>query len=202
MRRVLERGIGLRKGFRRGRVLLALTMFALILLPENSQAQQQQGGQQAQAIRDSVDLVFEREVFIYPSFTRRNPFRPLTSGPDSGPRFEELSLIGIIYSTEPGASVALLAQGNVAAGSGGGRTFRVRRGTVLANMRVLEVQRDQVVVEVEEFGTREQRVLTLRRGLYIDGGALPDPGETVPDPPLQGDTIQGGAQDDAQGDPA
>ncbi|MEX2528987.1 MAG: hypothetical protein WEA09_15250 [Gemmatimonadota bacterium] len=201
MRRLPGHKDGLRSRFPSGRVLLAPTLLAAILVADSSEAQEQQG-RQAQATRDSVDLVFEREVFTYPSFTRRNPFRPLTSGPDSGPQFEELSLIGVIYSTEPGASVALLAQGNVAAGGAGGRTFRVRRGTVLANMRVLEVQRDQVVVEVEEFGTREQRVLTLRRGLYIDEGAFPGPGDTLPDPPVQGDTIQGGAQDDAQGDPA
>ncbi|MEZ4422873.1 MAG: hypothetical protein R3E98_05655 [Gemmatimonadota bacterium] len=108
-----------------------------------------------------TELVFEREVFAYPSFARRNPFSPLVSGNDTEPRFEELVLLGVIYSTDPAASVALLSvdtqQGATA------RTFRVRRGDRLGNTRVLQIQRTRVLVEVEEFGLTEQRALEVKR---------------------------------------
>ena len=54
-----------------------------------------------------TELVAEREIFTYPARARSNPFRPLSGPGGSGPRFEALRLIGVIYSDEPGASVAL-----------------------------------------------------------------------------------------------
>ena len=83
------------------------------------------------------------------------------TGNDTEPRFEELVLLGVIYSTDPAASVALLSvdtqQGATA------RTFRVRRGDRLGNTRVLQIQRTRVLVEVEEFGLTEQRALEVKR---------------------------------------
>ena len=111
-----------------------------------------------------AELIFEREVFSYPSFSRRNPFNPLTSGDESGPRFEDLELMGVIYSTDPAASVALL--GVPTGGQGGGsatRTYRIRRGDRLGNSRILQIQRTRVVFEVEEFGLTEQRALEVKR---------------------------------------
>ncbi len=43
------------------------------------------------------------------------------------------------------------------------RTYRLRRGDVLGNTRVLEIQRMQVTVEVEEFGLTERRIMALPR---------------------------------------
>ena len=60
--------------------------------------------------QDSVELKAEREIFAYPSFERRNPFKPLTAA-EGGPRFEMMRLQGIIYSREPGRSVATLTAG-------------------------------------------------------------------------------------------
>ncbi len=116
---------------------------------------------------DTSSLVFEREVFIYPQFERRNPFRSLASGRESGPRFEEVALIGVIFSPNPDLSVALLGP-RASQGGGGGqqgpvRTFRVRRGDSLGNFRILEIQPTRIVVEVEEFGLTEQRIMELRR---------------------------------------
>lgn len=113
-------------------------------------------------------LVFEREVFAYPEFARRNPFRPLVSDDDSGPRFEELRLLGVVLSPNPDVSVALIGVGTdsftpEAAGGDQYQTFRVRRGMVLGNTRILEIQRMRVIVEVEEFGLTEQRELELQR---------------------------------------
>ena len=110
-----------------------------------------------------TELVFEREVFDYPTYERRNPFEPLTTTA-SGPRFEQMRLRGIIYSPDPRRSVALLAAGgaNAAAGAAG-PTRRVRVGESWGNVRVLEIHRDQIVVEVEEFGLTERRVMQLER---------------------------------------
>lgn len=102
-----------------------------------------------------LELVFEREVFTYPAFQRRDPFAPLATAADAGPRFEDLVLLGVIYSPDPDRSVALLGAGD--------RTYRVRRGQVLGHTRILEIQPTRIIVEVEEFGLFERHVLELRK---------------------------------------
>ena len=149
-----------------------------------------------------VELQLEREVFAYPTYQRRNPFKPLIGALAGGPRFEQVRLRGIIWSAEPGRSVALFGIGDVtpgqpappkpppAAGAAtpqpagqpapaagqvgpGGAvvvpgaeanpTRRLRVGESWGNMRVLEIQRDQVILQVEEFGLTERKVLELTR---------------------------------------
>lgn len=113
----------------------------------------QQGGQPAgQAAQ--ITLVYEREVFSYRGAGRRDPFEPLTQDNQMGPRFEELSLQGIIYSDVPRESVALLS-GNE------DRVFRVRVGDVLGNIRVIEIGPTRVVMAVENFGTIRQEILEM-----------------------------------------
>jgi len=116
----------------------------------------------------STDLVFEREVFDYPQFTRRNPFLALLAS-EGGPRYEQIRLRGIIYSEAPEESVALLGIGAVAEqGSaaqaptnGTSRSRRVRVGGTWGNVRVLEIRRTEILVEVEEFGLTEQRTMRM-----------------------------------------
>lgn len=140
----------------RGLILLAVMG---VLLPVAINAQQPPP--------DSSALVFEREVFFYPTFERRNPFVRVLSGSEGGPRYEELQLIGVIFSPTPDLSVALF--GPRGGGQEGGgqqqarQTFRARRGDQLGNVRILEIQRTRVVVEVEEFGLTEQRIMELQR---------------------------------------
>ena len=123
-----------------------------------------------------VALSFERETFAYPQFTRRNPFRPLVTAEAGGPRFEQLHLLGIIQSEDPAASVVLFGVGEMPVVDEQGQTqdteaaqgqkietFRLRRGDVIGNTRVLEIQRMQVIVEVEEFGMTERRTMALPR---------------------------------------
>jgi len=113
---------------------------------------------------DSVDLVFEREAFFYPRYERRNPFAPLLVSDESGPRFEEIQLVGIIYSTNPDLSVASFGSRLTQTVDGsGGQSYRVRRGDTLGNVRILEIQQTRVVVQVVEFGLTEQRVMELQR---------------------------------------
>ena len=79
------------------------------LVPEGLAGQDPQDAA-AQASADSLTLAFEREVFTYPDYARRNPFKSLLGG-DEGPRFESLLLLGILYSPFAGESIALLAEG-------------------------------------------------------------------------------------------
>lgn len=112
---------------------------------------------------DTFHLVFDREVFNYPAYQRRNPFRPLT-GNDAGPRFEEVRLLGVVLSSEPNGSVALLGpRGTSGRGGDAARTYRVRQGDVLGNMRITAIHRRELVVQVDEFGIVETRVMELRR---------------------------------------
>ena len=111
------------------------------------------------------ELIFEREVFQYPAFARRNPFLPLAAGGEL--RYEQLSLIGIIYSTDPASSVAVLSTGGVTVGDDGvvtpvdGDAFNAKVGQRIGNTTIREIQRDRVVVDVEEFGLTERRTMVF-----------------------------------------
>ncbi|TVR67848.1 MAG: hypothetical protein EA422_00100, partial [Gemmatimonadales bacterium] len=113
------------------------------------------------ASADTVQLIFEREVFTYPSHVRRNPFRPLTGVGEGGPRYEDLSLLGVILSSEPGGSVALM--GVRGAQNPAVSTQRLRVGQRLGNVRIVEIREREVVAQVEEFGMLERRVMALSR---------------------------------------
>ena len=100
-------------------------------------------------------LAFDREVFAYPADGRRDPFKPLTGGPGAGaPLFADLALRGIIFSPDARRSVALVQVGK--------RTFRLRRGDIIGNARLLEIQPLRVRFAVENFGTIRNEVLELR----------------------------------------
>ncbi len=130
----------------------------------------------AQFSGDSLTLAFEREVFTYPDYPRRNPFRSLLGG-DEGPRFESLLLLGILYSPFAGESIALFAEGTRAVTPSTansretytveltGGTYRVREGETIGNgnVTVQTIEVDQVNIEVEEFGLFESRIMLLPR---------------------------------------
>lgn len=170
-----------------GLVLAGLVAGSTLLAQEGQDAPPQ-----APAAGDTVQLVFEREVFTYPTQARRNPFRPLTDGGDAGPRFEQLVFLGAISSAEPGGSVALLG---IRAGGADGPTYRMRAGQSIGNTRIIEIRPRELIVEVEEFGLRERRTLELQRTAPEATGPGPGdepepedpepadpPGDTVPDP--------------------
>jgi hypothetical protein len=116
-----------------------------------------------------VELSTVREVFTYPTFTRRNPFLPLEAGGNL--RYEQLSLLGIVYSPDPSASVAILSTGSVQVAPDGTTTavagdgYYAKVGERIGNVTIREIQRDRVIVDVEEFGLTERRtmVFTSRR---------------------------------------
>jgi hypothetical protein len=112
------------------------------------------------------ELVFEREVFEYPAFTRRNPFNPLlAAGAGGGPRYEQLTLIGVMWSPSPASSVAVLSTGRVTVAADGtlsgteGDAYYMKVGGTVGNVTVVEIQRDRVVVDVEEFGLADRRTM-------------------------------------------
>jgi hypothetical protein len=111
-----------------------------------------------------TELVFDREVFRYPTFTRRNPFRPLLAA-DGGPRYEQLSLIGIMYSTDPSASVAVVSTGGVNVEPNGtltpidGDAYYLKVGEQIGNVTVRAIHRDRVEVTVSEFDDQISRTM-------------------------------------------
>lgn len=143
-----------------------LTAAVLLIAPVALQAQQPQQPPEQQP---QTELVFEREVFTYPSFQRRNPFAPLGGGVEGGPRFEQLRLMGIIHSGGAGESVAILGtsivnisqDGGTVSVTPGGDAWYLKVGQSIGNTRIVEIRREQVVVEVEEFGLTEQRIMQL-----------------------------------------
>lgn len=140
-------------------ILAGLTL-VLAVVAVDTMAQQAAGETTTPAA--DVRLVYEREIFTYQPTGRRDPFRPLTDDDEMGPRFEQLSLRAIIYSTGVERSVAMLADGS-------GRVYRVRVGDVIGNARVTEIGPMRVVMAVETFGTIRQEMLELQRR----GGAQP-----------------------------
>lgn len=116
-----------------------------------------------------TELVFEREIFAYPSFERRNPFAPLTAGNQGGPRFQQLRLMGIIFSERSSESVAIVGTSTVDVSEDGssvsvdpGQSWYLKVGQSVGNIRIVEIRREQVVVEVEEFGLTEQKIMQLQ----------------------------------------
>ena len=129
------------------------------------------------ASQDTRELSFEREVFTYPEYARRNPFAPLLSAEGGGPRFERLILLGILYAPDQGDSVALFGEGTRTVVSDteisvelSGATYRLRVGETVGNTTVREIQRHHVVVAVEEFGLTETRTMELPNRTAGQGG--------------------------------
>ena len=113
---------------------------------------------------DEPDL--DREVFVYPGGDRRDPFRQLLPEDSTGPRFEELRLIGLIHSPDPRVSVALVALSTASAPAPTGigeQIFRLRQDVVLGDVRVVRVEQEYLIVEVSRFGMEERLELHLDR---------------------------------------
>ncbi len=143
----------------------ATAALGLAVLTVPGALEAQQPGQPATAAE--TELVFEREVFQYPEFTRRSPFVPLDTE-STGPRFDQLSLIGVMYSPDdPASSVAVVSTGGVTFAEDGtmspvaGDAFYLKVGQRLGNVIVVQILREQVIVDVEEFGLTDRRTLEI-----------------------------------------
>lgn len=134
--------------------MFTLVTLALAGAASGVSAQDQAQPPQTPQDQEQVNTVYEREVFMYRAAGRRDPFQPLTSEA-VGPRFEDLALGGIIFSPDPGRSVAMLRAGS--------RLFRARVGDQIGNVRVVEIGPLRVVFAVNDFGQVRQEVLELKR---------------------------------------
>jgi hypothetical protein len=144
----------------------AATVSLLTLVAPLAAQQPPADSAQAGPPKPPTELVFEREVYSYPTYERRNPFRPLVGAQGNGPRFEQIRLRGVIWSAEPRRSIALFGMAGASAApdtTGLPTTRRLHVGESWGNMRVTEIQKDRVVVSVEEFGLSESKVLELTR---------------------------------------
>ncbi|HYC77032.1 MAG TPA: hypothetical protein VEI02_05330 [Planctomycetota bacterium] len=115
---------------------------------------------------DTVKLVFDREVFGYAGAGRRDPFTPLTGkgAAAMGPRFQDLKLTGVIYVPGDGrASVATVEDAD-------GKKYRVRRGDVVGNTRIVDIGARRVVVIVQNFGLERREVLDIQRKAAAEEG--------------------------------
>jgi hypothetical protein len=134
-------------------------------LPSAVEAQDQQPPPPPPA--GETELVFEREVFSYPAFTRRNPFTALQGGNAGGPRYEQLSLIGIVYSSDPASSVAVITTGSIVVAEDGtmsateGEAFYLKVGQSIGNTTIVEIRRDAVIVDVEVFDASERNTMNF-----------------------------------------
>ncbi len=113
------------------------------------------------AAADTLKLIFDREVYTYPGTARRDPFTPLTGKNDSGPRFEDLSIRGIIY-VNGGDSLVLLSDGK--------KVYRRHRGEMVGNARVVAIEPTRVIFAVDNFGTWRQESLDLKKNPEGDKG--------------------------------
>lgn len=150
---------------------LVLGVAGLCLAVPASVGAQQQNPDSAAAKRPAAppELVFEREVFTYPNIRRRNPFGPLT-GTENGPRFEQLRLMATIYdANNPSASLAMIGTSTVRTSTDStnvsvtprGQSWYLRVGGVVGSVRVAQIFKDSVVVEVAQFGITERKVMRL-----------------------------------------
>lgn len=157
------------------RYAMSALLVVIAALPLYGQAPAPAGPAAPPGSQPEPKLAFDREVFAYPVEGRRDPFRPLVGGPgSSGPLFQDIALRGIIFSPDPRRSVALVQVGNR-------RTFRLRRGDIIGNARVLEIQPLRVRFAVENFGAVRNEVLELRGNNQLR--TEPVRGETPPATP-------------------
>ena len=121
----------------------------------------------------ATELAFEREIFVYPSFQTVNPFRTLLATDTGGPRHERLRLSGIIYSGNPSRSVATLSTSVAIIGPDGtitadiGDSYYLKVGQTIGNTTVVEISRESIEVDVEEFGITDRKTMRL---LSVPGG--------------------------------
>lgn len=111
---------------------------------------------------DDTTRVYEREVFDYPSFGRRDPFRPLNAGEQVGPRFEDLVLNGVLYNPAVGSVVTLTDQKT-------GRRYRAREGDALGGVRVASIRPAEVDFVITSFGISRRETLRVKKDKEIEG---------------------------------
>lgn len=107
-------------------------------------------------VRDSSgNVVFNREVFAYPSAGRRDPFASLITSGDIRPLLADLEVVAIIYDATGRSSVATLKDVST------NEIYRVRVGSVFGRMRVTAIRQREVSLAIDEFGFTRQETLAI-----------------------------------------
>jgi hypothetical protein len=111
-------------------------------------------------VGDSVTAIVPSSALapaIYDGEGRRDPFDPLTleNSPATGPRFEALRLTGVFLGA-PGNSLVVLEDPTR-------RGHFLRVGERIGEARLVQIQPQSAVFEVEEYGTVRREVLRLER---------------------------------------
>jgi hypothetical protein len=108
------------------------------------------------AAQTAPDAIYRRERFVYPTSNRRNPFKSLLDSEESGPEFDNLDLVGVIFGGSAGSVATLIDRATE-------KRHRVRRGDVVGNARVVEIRPDAVVFQVNRFGMTTSETLRIRK---------------------------------------
>jgi hypothetical protein len=145
----------------RARALTAVALFFLVA--PGLKAQEAQPDSLTEVDRAQTAPTLERETFSYVAGGRRDPFRPLEAGDELGPRFEDLELSGIIYSTEEGSLVVLVDRSTQ-------RRYRVWEGDIVGGAQLLDVTPNEAVFVVTVFGVSRQETLSLKNMDKEQGG--------------------------------
>ena len=103
-----------------------------------------------------VPVEYFREVYRYAGGSR-DPFQSLVTSSDVRPTIADLRLVSIAYDARYGNSVAIVRE------EGNPVSHRLRRGSVIGRLRVIQIRPYEVVFQIEEFGFERQQVLTLAR---------------------------------------
>ena len=106
--------------------------------------------------------IYEREVFTYPAFDRRDPFQPLHLDMRAGPRFGDLTLVGVLHNPRLG-SVAILTDRST------GRRYRARERDIIGTARVVRIRMEEVDFVITSFGVSRQETLRARRARGTGG---------------------------------
>lgn len=118
-------------------------------------------------------LTLERERFTYVSAGRRDPFQPPAESPSDEAAVAGLRVLGILHHEIPRYSLVLLQ----ARGAGGATpdvedvgadqmtTHRLRPGDQLGPLRVVQVQRHRVIVEIAEGSGHSRHVIEVVRSV-------------------------------------
>lgn len=123
---------------------------------QQTSAAQDTSQARAPAAADPQATVYRRERFVYPADNRPNPFLSLLDVEDVGPQFENLDLVGVIFGGAYGSVATLIDRATE-------KRYRVRRGDVVGNARVVEIQPDAVVLQVTQFGVTRSETLRIRK---------------------------------------
>lgn len=114
-------------------------------------------------------LVLEREAYAYPAHGRRNPFLAPDLPSANAPGVEGIALLGIIHHPDPGYRVAVIRVRDGVDGiaadvdPASAPASRLRIGERRAGMRIVAIELDHVVVELDESGGTATIVLAMPR---------------------------------------